>query len=501
MTQNRSRWIPDTFVIIFFVVLFASLLTWTVPAGRFDTQEIRYSVGGAEKSRNVLVPESFRYETDEKGARVVKGIRLFEPYGETGILNYAFEGLVAGDKWGSAVGVVAFVLIVGGAFGIVLRTGAIEAGMKRMIKKAKGMDTLIIPVLFFLFSLGGAVFGMGEEAIPFVFIVAPLMVQLGYDSIVAVMVTYCATQIGFGSSWMNPFSVAIAQGISQIPVLSGAPVRIFMWLFFTLLGTVYTWRYAMKVRKNPELSSVRESDKYFRDELSAAGDSDEKFGTGEILVVLTIFFGIVWMIWGVVEKGYYIPEIASQFFVMGLISGIIGVVFGLNGMKVNDIAISFRAGASDLLGAAMVVGMAKGIILVLGGDSPTTPTVLNTVLHNAGLVISRLTPAVSAWLMYVFQSVFNFFVVSGSGQAALTMPLMAPLADIAGVTRQVAVLAFQLGDGFTNLIVPTSAAMMGSIGAARIDWGTWAKWQIKFQGVLFLFGSLFVIAAVMAGFN
>lgn len=264
MAQNRTRWIPDTYIIIFFVVLFAALLTWTVPVGKFETHEITYIMGSSEKSRSVLVPESFQYELGKDGKPVMNGVKLFEPYGETGILNYAFEGLVSGDKWGSAVGVVAFILIVGGAFGIVLRTGAIESGMKRMIKKTKGMDTLIIPVLFFLFSLGGAVFGMGEEAIPFVFIVVPVVIALGYDSIVAVMITYCATQIGFGASWMNPFSVAIAQGIAQIPVLSGSGFRIFMWFFFTLLGTLYTWRYAVKIRKNPSLSPVRESDNYFQ---------------------------------------------------------------------------------------------------------------------------------------------------------------------------------------------------------------------------------------------
>ena len=194
-------------------------------------------------------------------------------------------------------------------------------------------------------------------------------------------------------------------------------------------------------------------------------------------------------------------QIGSLENILKLIPGLGGMVGKLGDMKVNDIASSFRSGASDLLGAAMVVGMAKGIILVLGGDSPTNATVLNTVLHNMGLLISDLSPAFSAWIMYLFQSVFNFFVVSGSGQAALTMPLMAPLADIAGITRQVAVLAFQLGDGFTNLIVPTSGCLMACIGAAHIDWATWAKWQIKFQGVLFLCGSVFVIAGVMIGFN
>ena len=501
MSQNKTRWVPDTYIIIFFVVLFAALLTWTVPVGKFETHEIKYTMGSTEKTRNVLIPESFKYELNKDGKPVVKGIKLFEPYGGTGILNYAFEGLVSGDKWGSAVGVVAFILIVGGAFGIVLRTGAIENGMKRMIKKTKGMDTLIIPVLFFLFSLGGAVFGMGEEAIPFVFIVVPVVIALGYDSIVAVMITYCATQVGFATSWMNPFSVAIAQGISQIPVMSGSGFRMFMWVFFTCLGTLYTWRYALKVRKNPDSSPVHKSDQYFREELAAAEESKVTFGTGDMLVILTVALGVIWTIWGVVENGYYIPEIATQFFTMGLVAGIIGVIFKLNDMKVNDIAVSFKSGASDLLSAALVVGMAKGIILVLGGDSPTNATVLNTILHSAGMMIAGLPPAFCAWCMYLFQAIFNFFVVSGSGQAALTMPLMAPLADITGVTRQVAVLAFQLGDGFTNLIVPTSAVLMASIGAARISWATWAKWQLKFQGVLFLFGSIFVVAAVMVGFN
>lgn len=501
MASEKTRWVPDTYIIIFGVVLFAALLTWLVPVSSYETHEVKYMVGASEKSRKVLVPESFKYELSKEGRPLVKGIKLFEPYGGTGIVNYAFEGLVSGDKWGSAVGVVAFILIVGGAFGIVLRTGAIDNGLRRMIKKSKNMDVLIIPILFFLFSLGGAVFGMGEEAIPFVFIVVPVVIALGYDSIVGVMITYCATQIGFATSWMNPFSVVIAQGIAQIPVLSGAGYRMIMWGFFTGLGILYTMWYARGVRRAPESSPVWNSDEQFRDEIKAAEEKDAVFGTGDMLVMLTVTAGIIWTIWGVTKNGYFIPEIASQFFAMGLVAGIIGVTFKLNGMGVNDIAKSFRQGAGDLLGAALVVGMAKGIILVLGGDSPTEPTVLNTLLHHVGIAIAGISPMISAWVMFVFQSIFNFFVVSGSGQVALTMPLMAPLADIAGLTRQTAVIAFQLGDGFTNLIVPTSAVLIASLGAAHISWATWAKWQLKFQGILFLFGSIFVIGAVIIGLD
>ena len=191
------------------------------------------------------------------------------------------------------------------------------------------------------------------------------------------------------------------------------------------------------------------------------------------------------------------PEIATQFFIMGIVSGVIGVIFKLNDMRLNDIATSFRKGAEDLIGAALVVGMAKGIVLVLGGADADTPSVLNTVLNWVANGLSGMPAAMCAWVMYIFQSVFNFFVVSGSGQAALTMPIMAPLSDLVGVTRQVAVIAFQLGDGFTNLIVPTSGILMAILGIARLEWGIWAKFQIKLQGWLFLFGSLFVIAGVL----
>lgn len=500
MKEKNKAWkVPHTFVIVFFVVLLAAMVTYLVPVGQFQTEEVTYTQNGEESTKTVLVPDSFEIVKDEEGNTVRQGTSLFESGGEAGFLNYVFEGLVSGDKWGSAVGVVAFILIIGGAFGIIMKTRAIEEGILSVIDKTKGREILIIPIMFFLFSLGGAVFGMGEEAIAFAMILVPLMVALGYDAITGVMITYVATQIGFATSWMNPFSVAIAQGVSEVPVMSGAPFRIGMWAVFTLIGIIYTWRYAAGIKKDPLKSVSYESDSYFRKEMKT-GELKVRFTLGHGLVLLTIAAGIAWIVWGVVEHAYYIPEIASQFFTIGLAAGLIAVFFKLNNMKVDDIAEGFIEGAKDLLPAALVVGMAKGIVIILGGDSPDAPSVLNTMLFGAGQVIGDFPAALSAWFMYLFQSVFNFFVVSGSGQAALTMPLMAPLADIAGVSRQVAVLAFQLGDGLTNIFVPTSAALLGALGAARLDWGTWAKFIIKF--LLFLMGvsSLFVIGAVLIGF-
>lgn len=439
------------------------------------------------------------YDTSVKAKKHI-GIWGTEDFGGIGLLNYVFEGLVTGDKWGSAVGVVAFILVIGGAFGIVMKTGAVDAGIYSFIRITKGKEVLALPFLFALFSLGGAVFGMSEEAIPFAMIVVPFVIAMGYDAITGVAITYVATQVGSATSWMNPFGIGIAQGIAGVPILSGATFRIVLWIVGTAAGIFYTMMYARKIKKNPTQSLAYETDEFFRNNAIEEGENVE-FNLGHKLILLTIAAVVVWIVWGVTKKGFYIPEIASQFFVMGFIAGIIGVIFKLNGMTVNDIASSFQNGAGDLVGAALVVGMAKGILIVLGGSAADEFNTLNTILHATGNVLSTLPSAVSAVFMYVFQTVFNFFVPSGTGQAALTMPILAPLSDIVGVTRQVSCLAYQLGSGFADAIVPTSASLMGVLGVARLDWSKWFKFQIKMQGFFFIFGTLSIIVAVLIGFN
>ena len=263
-----------------------------------------------------------------------------------------------------------------------------------------------------------------------------------------------------------------------------------------------TMIHANKVRKNPALSVSYESDVYFREDMSRTNGSNpvESFQASHALVLLTIGAGMVWVVWGVMKEGYYIPEIATQFFIMGLVSGVIGVIFRLNGMRINDIASAFKQGSSDLVGAAIVVGMAQGIMMVLGGSSPTEPTVLNSILNGISQAFAGLSGTLAAVVMYLFQSVFNFFVVSGSGQAALTMPIMAPLADLMGVTRQTSVLAFQLGDALTNLIIPTSGCLMGSLAITRMDWSQWIKFMWKFLGVLTIMAVAALIIAGIIGF-
>lgn len=545
--SNKQWRMPDTYVIIFFIILLAAIATYIIPTGYFnvsyvvlddndatiaivednvveevDVNGTLYTIDTTDGSRTYVfngeeeigsIKKSKAAALELEGAKVVqeyegfqstgetKAIKIFEKWGDVGFLNYMFEGLVTGDKWGSAVGVVAFILVVGGAFGIILRTGAVDAGIINIITKYRNADLILIPALFIAFSAGGAVFGMGEEAIPFAMIVVPLMISLGYDAIVGILITYGATQIGFATSWMNPFSVAIAQGIAGIQVGSGSLLRIIMWTIFTAVGIAVTMFYGRRIKKEPRLSVAYESDAAYREEFSNKTIEGNKLTIGHSLVLLTIVLGIIWTIWGVQTHGYYIPEIATVFFTMGLVAGIIGVIFKLNNMTVNNIAESFKEGAKDLVGAALVVGMAQGIILVLGHNSANSPSVLNTILNAMSNSLDGVPAIFTGWLMYVMQSVFNFFVVSGSGQAALTMPLMAPLADLLGVSKQVAVLAFQLGDGFTNLIVPTSGCLMGVLGVARLDWNKWFKFQWKFQALLFGLGSVFVIIAVAIGWS
>jgi uncharacterized ion transporter superfamily protein YfcC len=438
----------------------------------------------------------------DKSERLNKTARVWgtDDYGGFGFMNYLFEGLVTGDKYGSAVGIVALILVVGGAFGIIMRTGAIDAGIYAFIRRTKGLERLALPLLFFLFSLGGATFGMAEEVIPFAMIMVPFVIALGYDSIVAVTVTYVASQIGNATSWMSPFSVAVAQGIAGIPVLSGATFRLIMWFIVTALSAAYMMRYAEKIRKNPRISVMYESDKHFRERIDNTNQEERAFTIGHKLIIFEMLLVLIWIIWGVTAKGYYIPEIASQFFVMGFVAGIIAIIFRLNNMTINDMASSFQAGVADLAGTAVVVGMAKGILLVLGGSDANVASTLNTILYNIGQALNGVPAFIAAWSMYIFQSLFNLVVTSNSGQAALTMPIMAPLADIVGVSRQIAVLAYQLGAGFVDAFTPVSASLIGVLGVARIDWSKWAKFQIKMQAFFFIMGTIILFIAISINF-
>ncbi|WP_394133203.1 putative basic amino acid antiporter YfcC [Shewanella maritima] len=482
LPQNTpTREMPDAFIILFFVVLFAAIATHFIPAGFFEV------VMNPDTNKKELVAGSFQFASD------YQGVPLFAEHGDIGFLNFAFEGMVSGSKWGSAIGVMMFIILTGGAFGIIMQTKAIDNGILALIKKTSSFELAFIPLLFILFSAGGAIFGMGEEAIAFCIVLLPLMRAIGYDGIVTILVTYVATQIGFAASWMNPFSVAIAQGIADLPLMSGMEFRGIMWCVFTAVGIVFTMNYARKVKQDPQISPCEAGP------LPSQTEFKSSFNIVDGIILTTFVLGIVWVIWGVIARGYYIPELASQFFTLGCVVGLIAIV--AKRCRVNEVANAFKKGAQELLPAAMIVGMAKGIVIILGGDQADAPSVLNTILHFTGQWLGGLPETLAAVCMYLFQSVFNFFIASGSGQAALTMPIMAPLADILGLPRQIAVLAFQLGDGFTNIIIPTSAALIGCLGVTKVDWFVWAKFIWRFMLLLTALSIGFIALAVAINFS
>lgn len=481
---------PDAYLILIALALLAFAATWFITPGRFGVAE-------SDDGRTTIVAGSFEAADGPRPAPL-----LFGDAEQAGLVGALFEGLVSGDRNGATVGLMAFLLITGGAFGVVLRTGAMERALQVSLYDASGApkpgNDALPSILFVVFSLGGAIFGMGEEAIVFVLIVAPALIRSGYDSITAVVCTYAATQVGFATSWMNPFSLVIAQGISDLPILSGLWFRVGCWCVFTAVGALFVWRYARSVRLKPEASLAFAIDANVRNENVTM---QAKLSVGDWLVLLSVGLGIGWMAWGVTTQGYFLPEIAGQFLVIGIVAGVLARVFGLNQLTGNDIVEAFRQGAMQMTPAVLVVAAAKGLVSMLGGDDADAFTILNTALNAAAGLTASLPDWAAAWGMLVVQSVLNLAIVSGSGQAALTMPLMAPLADLSGVTRQTAVLAFQLGDGFTNMMTPASAALMGSLAAARLDWVTWLRFVWKPLIGLMVMASAAVLIAHAVGYS
>ncbi len=479
----RTIRVPDTLLILLVLAFAAWAATFVFVPGHF-------SLAG-DPAR--IVAGSFTSAGEAQPAP------LFGDAQRTGLIDFLFAGLVSGDRNSATVGLLAFILVVGGVFGVILKTGAVEAAIAAALPGGRVQSETLVIILFVIFSLAGAVFGMGEEAIAISLILIPALVRAGYDSLTGLIVCYVATQVGFATSWMNPFSVVVAQSIAGVPPMSGLPLRVLAWTTFTLIAAVWLWRHARMVRLDPARSPVFDSDQHWRSAPVAAAANGFRWPHAIILAALVL--GIGWVAWGVTARGYYLGEIAAQFVGIGLVIGVVARAARLPDISGNSLMEAFRDGAVALAPAGLVIAAAKGIVLVMGGDNPAIDSLLNSLLAALAGATGALPDWLTAWGMYLVQSVINFFIVSGSGQASVTMPLMAPLADLSGVTRQTAILAFQLGDGLTNLVVPTSAALMGCLAAARVDFVAWLRFFWRPMSALMALSSLFVIAAQAIGYS
>ncbi len=483
--------VPNTYVIIFIVLLVCAVSTWFVPGGNPQTWQV-------------------------------------------------FSALYEG--FSQQAGIIAFVLIIGGAFWVVNTTRAIDHGIMRFIAKMQnleryglirklGVGNIVITLVMLLFVLFGAVFGMSEETIAFVAVVIPLARSLGYDDITGVCMVYLAAHVGFAGAMLNPFTIGIAQGMSDLPLFSGIEYRTFCWVVLMVIAIAFVLWYASRVKKPIGLTGD--------DAASADEGNEERAGlrawicaavltvimilfsvfyssecsitigqgvyetpwmmwvlTGlflvlsvwslcnstKMFVLITLLFTIIYMVIGVMGYGWYLPEICALFMGMAVAVGFAA------GYSADNIAKEFIAGAKDIFSAALVIGFAAGIIVILK-NGQVIDTMLNALA--AGLNGSGRVGALGA--MYGIQNFINIFIPSASAKAAVTMPIMAPFSDMIGVSRQATVLAFQFGDGFTNMITPSSGVLMAVLSVAKIPYEKWVRWIWKFILILLVVGFLLLV--------
>lgn len=457
--QEKKFQIPHIFVILFFFIIVVSALTYIIPAGTFDR------VKGVE-GRSVIVPDSFqRLERNP-----VSLLDLFVSIP---------EGFVQAG-W-----VVVLTFCVGGGFLVVRKTGVIHAAMSWLAEKLRNKGILIVPILMTVFAVIDAFIGMPELCLVYVPLILPLALVLGFDSITAVAIALCGSAAGFTAALTNPFTIGIAQKIAGLPLYSGAVFRI-ITLFFTLIvGVIFVMRYALKIRKNPESSLMYEADKLIKEQVLGSGDEAvAKITARQKLAGLTAIVLFFLLIYGVFRLGWDMPQIGGIFIAIGIVSGLIA---GLSGKEISE---AFFQGCRDVLLGALIIGIARAIIVVMSDGQ-----IIDTVIFGLSLFVQKLPPAVTSVGMLLVQSLFNFLVPSGSGQTVITMPIMAPLADLVGVTRQTAVLALQYGDGISNIFYPTSGYFMASLALARVPWEKWAKFMLPLFFIWTVVGAVFLVIA------
>ena len=528
------RKVPHTYVIVFSIVIIAAIMTWFIPAGEFD-RTVKVMEDGRE--RTVIVDDSY-HKTD--------------PAPQTWqIFTSIFNGFVSQSH------IIVFILLIGGAFWILNASKALDVGILAFINTTKkleknkflkkiGVDNIVMILIMTLFSSFGAIFGMSEETIAFIIIMVPLAISMGYDSITGVCLVYVAAHLGFAGAILNPFTIGIAQGLSDLPVFSGWEYRLLCWLIINITGFSFILIYANRVKRNPSKSLTYKLDDYWRknqinneekikyytplsawisygltltvlilfsvfypDSILKIGNSQFHFPALPVATVLfaiisfitlrksvhfyilnILAFTIVFLIIGVMGYDWYVMEIGGLFFGMGIASGI-----AMN-KSANDITKLFIEGAKDIFSAAFVVGIAGGIIIIL-----TDGKIVDTIMYGLSRSMQDFSREVSLGIMYGIQTLLNIIIPSGSAKAALTMPIMAPFSDLIEISRQSTVLAFQFGDGFTNMITPTSGVLIGCLGIAKIPYNIWFKFVWKLILILVILGFILLLPTLYFNIN
>lgn len=486
-TGTETR-LPHIFVLLALVIVAVGLSSWFVPSGTF--KRAPSTVNGSK--RTVVVPGTYQSLDKERSVDALFEVKdvpegSVAPVGLVGILSAIPRGM------SSSAEIIFFIFIIGGAFTVLQRTQALTAAVAALVRRFSERLTLLIAVLSFAFGVGGSTIGMGEELIPLIPIFLVLSTRLGFDRVFGIAIVLVPSGIGFAASTTNPFTVNVAQSIAELPLNSGLGLRIGFFLVAMTLTVVHLHRYTKRLRADPN-NSVLTGLPPTKVELMAGSeqedDSPPAFHARHIAILATsgiLFAGIVV---AVQVQGWWMARMSGGFLLMGVVAGLMG------GLSSNQIAEAFADGMRDIAVAALVVGVARGVVVVM-----TDAMILDSLIHGAATVLDGNSPHVAAQGMFGFQTVLNFFIPSGSGQAAVTMPIMAPLADLVGVTRQTSVLAFQFGDGLSNLIIPTSGALMAMLLMGRIPFTRWVRfiWPLIVQLIVLAACTLWL--AVTIGYH
>lgn len=454
--KKRKLAFPETALLLLIIVAFVAALTYVMPAGAFE-----------------------RVLDEETGRELVKSgtyaVTESNPTSLVELFSAVFRGLV------KASDIIALIFVIGGAFGIVARTGAIAAGLGSLVKKLQGREAVMVAIIMTAFAVCGATFGMAEESLPFVVILVTVALKMGFDPIVGVAMVVIGLYCGYSAGPLNPFNTGIAQGVAELPLFSGIGLRIVLMAGALVIAITITVLHGKKYKK------LGIDNTKLLEEFKA---EEERPITGTDKIILAILAAtIVVLIYGVVSYGWYFNEITALFFGMGLL---IGLIYRKGNL--NQISRDFVEGAGEMTTAAIFVGLSRAILVVMEDGM-----IMDTFVYWLSLPLSQLNSVFAAWGMYLSQGLINFFIPSSTGQAVVVMPILSPLSDLIGVTRQTAVLAYQCGDGFWNMITPTHSVLMASLGLAKVPFGKWFKFAVKIVAAWTVW--VFIVLAIATATN
>ncbi|MDH5823866.1 AbgT family transporter [Luteimonas sp. RD2P54] len=452
--------VPHTLVLLFAMMILALVSTWVLPQGEFRTVE-------DAKGHALVVPGTYA-EVEER--TVLSPLALFT---------------VVPRALAAAQDIIFFVLIVGGAIAVLRASGLIDAVLGWILKRVGHSPGLLIVIGMGVFALGSGTIGVAEEYIPFAAMLIALCLAMRMDVMTAMGIMICGYGIGYGVAALNPFTVIIAQGVAGLEPTSGWEYRLALFVPFVAIGVHHVWSYARRVRNDPDASLMKGI------EVKHVPPTEyPPLGGRKLVLLLATLVTLGLMVWGITARGWYLVELGALFLGLAIFVGLAG------GLGADGSARRFAEGAAELAGTALLIGFARSIALLLEDGR-----VLHTIVDALAAPLTMVGAEIAVVGMLLVQTVLNLFIPSGSGQAFVTMPIMAPLGDLVGVSRQVSVLAYQFGDGFSNMIVPTNVVLMSILGVAGIPYDRWFRFVWPLLVKLTIAASVALVVAVMIGYR